>query len=136
MFPSLLVLGLASAFLVIASHLTYFISAGHLFHHCTFIFFLFSFGTHHISHHLGPVRSLPAPRRPERRRSNLVVIYGCVMAEYERLPGILPSFGWVSRALFGQVESVVEGVEEPEGRTVLDELHMKYGEYVRVGMCW
>jgi hypothetical protein len=38
------------------------------------------------------------------------------MAEYGRLPGVLPSFRRISWTIFGEVESAVEGVEESEGR--------------------
>lgn len=45
-----------------------------------------------------------------------MVVQRFVMAEYGRLPDILPSPGWISWAVFGEIESAVDGVEESERR--------------------
>ena len=67
MFSSIPLLALASAFLGITSHLTYFIRSDHPFYHCTFIFLCFL---------LTPITSLLVLTRianyPSREALNLV----------------------------------------------------------------
>ena len=138
MLSSLLVLSLASAFLGIASHLTYFISARHLFHHCTLIFFCFL---------LTPIASLIVfIRFAHYPLQDALSIVGVIWWSFT---GAL----WLSMSVYRAFFHRLGGYPGPflarltqlwrvwknlrgEHYRVLDELHRKYGEYVRVGMCW
>jgi hypothetical protein len=133
--PSIALLALASAILGVISHLAYFIRADHLFYHTTFIFFFFL---------LTPTTSLLILTRivdyPLREALVLVgatwwsftgaiwLSMGIYRAFFHRLGGYPGPFS----AKLSQLWRVWKNVRA-ENYKVVDDLHRKYGEYVRVG---
>lgn len=136
MFPSTPALALASAFLGVASHLTYFIRANYLFYHGTLIFFCFL---------LTPITCLIVLIRfahyPLHEALKVVGVtwwsftgalwlsMGVYRAFFHRLGGYPGPFS----ARLSQLWRVWKNLRG-ENYRVLDQLHSEYGEYVRVGM--
>jgi hypothetical protein len=70
---------------------------------------------HHLPRVPHPNRLVPPPRSLALGRSDVVVVHRVNMAEHGDLPGIFPSVAKVPGPVFGEAESVVEGMEEFEG---------------------
>jgi tryprostatin B 6-hydroxylase len=138
MFSSLPAPALTSAFLGIASHVTYFIRAEHLFYPCTFIYFCFL---------LTPIISFIVLTRfadySLHEALNVVGVtwwsftgllwlsMGVYRTFFHRLGGYPGPF----LARLSQLWRVWKNLREENYRG-LDKLHEIYGEYARVGTCW
>lgn len=136
MLSSIALLGLTSAFLGVTSHLAYFIHAKHLFYHSTFIFFCFL---------LAPITSflvlIKIADYSFREALSIVGVtwwsftgvlwlsMGIYRAFFHRL-GEYPGPFLARLTQLWRVGRNIRG----ENYLVMDELHRKYGEYVRVGM--
>jgi hypothetical protein len=69
---------------------------------------------HHLPRVPYPNCLVPPPRSSAVGRSDMVVIHRVNMAEHGDLPGIFSSVAKVPGPVFGEAESVVEGMEEFE----------------------
>jgi hypothetical protein len=135
MVPSILLIVLAPAFLGIASHIIYFIRSDSHFYHCTFIFLCFL---------LTPITSLlvltQIANYPSREALNLVSVTwwsftGAIwlsMGVYRAFFHRLGRYPGPFLARLSQLWRVWKNLRGEHYR-VVNELHMRYGEYVRVG---
>lgn len=138
MLTSILFIAFASASLGIISYLTYFIRDNRVFYHSTFIF---------LSFLLTPIVSLllltQTAHHSFREALTLVSVRwwsftGAMwlsMAVYRAFFHRLGGYPGPFLARLSQLWRVGKNLRQ-EPYKVLDNLHSKYGEYVRVGMFW